>query len=76
MILKEIDVPAHIMVLVKSLYECDSMLVKTKDEESGTFWAERGPKQEYIMSPLLFNIYMTNVSCDGYSKTRVKEFHS
>ena len=48
------NVPANIAELVKSLYKCNSMLVKAGGEESSTFGAK---KEVDIILSLLSNVY-------------------
>ena len=56
-VLREIGVRAHIVDLVESLYEFNSMMIRVDGEEPEDFQVEQGLRQGYILFPQLFNIY-------------------
>ena len=56
-ILERMSFPLHIIHLVKNLYSSQGASVKTEDGMSDFFKLGKGVPQEYILSPLLFNIY-------------------
>lgn len=56
-ILKEIDVPPHLIHLIKNLYESSMAVVRLENITSGKSAIRKGVRQGYILSPFLYNIY-------------------
>ena len=55
--LRMMDIPEHITVLIKNLHEGQEAVVRTQYGETEQFKANKGVRQECILSPFLFNLY-------------------
>ena len=57
-VLRMYDVDDKLLNGIKSLYVNSLACVRVKGSESECFWINGGVRQECIMSPWLFNVYM------------------
>ena len=60
-VLREMRVPAHIVDLVESLCEINSMVVRVYGEESEAFGVEQVVRQGCILSSQLFNVHKQHI---------------
>ena len=56
-ILQEMEVPDHVICLLRNLYAGQEATVKTGHETTDWFQIEKGVHQGCILSPCLFNLY-------------------
>ena len=56
-ILKEIGIPYHLTCLLRNLYEGQEATVRTGHETTDWLQIGKGVRQDYILSPCLFNLY-------------------
>ena len=67
-ILEEMEIPDHLICLLRNLYACQEATVRTKHETTDWFQIGKGICQGCILSPCLFNLYaeyiMRNVGQD------------
>ena len=54
---KEMEMPTHLIVLIKNLYSNQQETVKTEHRKTNWFNIDKGVRQECILSPFLFNFY-------------------
>uniref|UniRef100_A0A914X6Y4 Reverse transcriptase domain-containing protein n=1 Tax=Plectus sambesii TaxID=2011161 RepID=A0A914X6Y4_9BILA len=64
--LKQMDIPEHLVELIRSLYENQEATVRTAFGNTDWFDIERGVRQGCILSPALFNLYAETIMrrCD------------
>lgn len=60
-VLNTMGAPAHLIGVVKSLYETSLAKIKLDNNLSDKCTINKGVRQRYIISPLLFNIYSEHV---------------
>ena len=68
--LLSMGVPAHLIMLLKSLYENQAATVRTEFGETEKFQVLKGVRQGCILSPLLYNIYAERVLRDVLEECR------
>ena len=56
-ILKEIDIPDHLTCLLRNLYAGQEATVRNGHGTTDWFQIGKGVRQDYILSPCLFNLY-------------------
>ena len=56
-ILKELETPDHLTCLLRNLYAGQEATVRTGHGTTDWFEIETGVRQDYILSPCLFNLY-------------------
>ena len=56
-ILKEMEIPDHLTCLLRNLYAGQEAIVKTGHGTMDWFQTGKGIRQDYILSPWLFNLY-------------------
>ena len=56
-VLREMGVPEHLVLMIKSLYEQSSATISINNVTSEAFKAQKGVRQGCILSPDLFNLY-------------------
>ena len=56
-ILKEMEIPDHLICLLRNLYAGQEATVKTGHETTDWFQIGKGVRQSCILSPCLFNLY-------------------
>ena len=56
-ILKEMGIPDHLTCLLRNLYAGQEVTVRTEDGTKDWFQIGKGVRQDYILSPCLFNLY-------------------
>ena len=56
-ILKEMEIPDHLICLLRNLYAGQEATVRTGHEKIDWFQIGKGVRQGYILSPCLFNLY-------------------
>ena len=56
-ILKEIEIPDHLICLLKNLYAGQEATVRSRHGTTDWFQIGKGVRQGYILSPCLFNLY-------------------
>ena len=56
-ILKEMGIPEHLTCLLRNLYACQEAKVRTGHGTTDWFPIGKGVRQDYILSPCLFNFY-------------------
>ena len=56
-ILKEMGIPDHLTCLLRNLYPGQEATVKTGHGTTVWFQIGKGVRQDYILSPFLFNLY-------------------
>ena len=61
MILMDMVVPVHLIVLLRRLYTDQEATHRTEFGDTYNIDIGKGVRQEYILSPLLFNIYPENI---------------
>ena len=59
--LKEMGIPTHLIMLLKSLYENQEAVVRTEHGDTGKFRIGKGVRQGCILSPVLFNLYAERI---------------
>ena len=59
--LRMIDIPEHITILIKSLYEGQEAKVRTHYGEPEWFKVNKGVRQGCTLSPFLFNLYYEQI---------------
>ena len=57
-ILKEMEIPDHLICLLRNLYARQEATVKTGHEITHWFQIRKGVRQGYILLPCLFNLYV------------------
>ena len=67
-ILKEMGIPDHLTCLLRNLYACQEITVRTGHGTGDCFQIRKGVCQDCILSPCLFNLYveyiMKNIELD------------
>ena len=56
-ILQEMEIPDHLICLLKNLYAGQEATVRTRHETTDWFQIRKGVRQGCILSPCLFNLY-------------------
>ena len=56
-ILTEMEIPDHLICLLRNLYMGQEAIVRTRHEMTDWFKIGEGVSQGYILSPCLFNLY-------------------
>ena len=56
-ILKEMGIPDHLICLLRNLYACQEVTVRTEHGTTDLFQIGKGVRQGCILSPYLFNLY-------------------
>ena len=56
-ILKEMGIPDHLTCLLRNLYAGQEATVRTAHGTTDWFQIGKGVRQDYILSPCLFNLY-------------------
>ena len=56
-ILKEMGIPDHLTCLLRNLYACQEATVRTGHGTTDWFQIREAVRQDYILSPCLFNLY-------------------
>ena len=56
-ILKEMGIPVHLTCLLRNLYAGQEAAVRTGHGTTDWFQVGKGVRQDYILSPCLFNLY-------------------
>jgi len=59
--MKRIGIEDNLRVRIMETYKETRNLVKVRDKKSSEFWMEKGIRQDCLMSPTLFNIYMIDL---------------
>ena len=60
----ELNIGRRVTNLLPKLYEKTEMRVKVGDEISTSFRLERGVRQGFLLSPMLFNIFINDILDD------------
>ena len=60
-ILKEIEIPGHLIYLLRNLYAGQEATARTGHETTDWFQIRKGVRQGCILSPCLFNLYAENI---------------
>ena len=60
-ILKEVGIPDHLICLLRNLYTCQEVAVRTGRGTMDWFKMGKGVHQGRILSPCLFNFYVVNI---------------
>ena len=69
--LAKCDVPKYLLKVICSEYNNQSVCVRWVSTYSESFPVSNGVKQGWLLSPLLFNVYMDNLSAQLYTKPLV-----
>ena len=56
-ILKEIGIPDHLTCLLRNLYAGQEAKIRARYRATNWFQIGKGVRQDYILSPCLFNLY-------------------
>ena len=60
-ILKEIGIPDHLTCLPRNLYAGQEATIRTGHGTTGRFQIGKGVRQNYILSPCLFNLFAGHI---------------
>ena len=71
-ILKEYEISDYLLAAIQSLYDDRKRHVRINDSKSGSFWVRVGFEKGYVLSPLLFIIFMDRISCRSTTPDRVE----
>lgn len=61
-IIEEIEIEKHTIRRVKKMYEDTRVTIRTEDGLTEAFSTKKGIRQEYVMSPLFFNLYIADLN--------------
>jgi len=63
--LQEMGIPDHLTCLLRNLYAGQEAAIRTGHETTDWFQIGKGVRQDYVLSPCLFNLYAEYIMLDA-----------